>query len=208
MGVLQDEVTRQLHGAVGHFSIIVHARPRGGKGTQTKKLGEHLEAPVFSSGELSRLADLPPNVAAIRDAGDLIPTEDFFRYVLPCVGGPEYEGEPLILDAVGRMSGEEVRTMQVMAEQGHPVVAVVYIDVSEDETRRRGEFGRKGGEVRPDDTPEKHENRLRWFQDHTLPVIDFYRQQGMLVEINGEQTEEDVTIDILLGLHDLLLCSK
>lgn len=206
MSVLDYEVIQAIKQAIGPGSVLVHARPRGGKGTQTVVLGKELGAPVFSSGDLSRSADLPPEVAAIRDAGGLIPSEDFFRYVLPSIGGSAQADMPIVLDAVGRMYGEEQEVMRVMAEQGHPIVAVVYINVSEDETRRRGALGRKDGEVRADDGPEEHENRLLWFRKHTLPVIDSYRELGLLVEVDGELPIDVVTFDTFVGLHDLLVC--
>lgn len=187
---------------IGTGSIIIHARPRAGKGTQCRILVSTVGGATTSSGDLARAADLPPEVAAIRDAGGLIPTEDFFRYVLPSVGGPEYAGKMLWLDAVGRKHGEEADTLRVMEERGHPVLAVVYIEVSEEETRRRGQEGDARGRV--DDTPEKHEHRLAVFCEDTLPVIDYYQQQGVLVRVNGEQSTTDVTRDIIYGLLEHL----
>lgn len=192
------EDVKRLRGLIGCGSIILHARPRGGKGTQSRLLASSVGGVTTSSGDLSRAADLPPDVAAIRDAGGLIPTEAFFRYVLPGVGGPEYDGKILWLDAVGRKHGEEAETLRVMEERGHPVLAVVYIDVSEDETRRRGHEGGSRGRV--DDTPEKHEDRLMVFREDTLPVIDYYEDLGMLIRINGEQSTASVTSDIVHGL--------
>lgn len=56
-----------------------------------------------------------------------------------------------------------------------------------------------GGEIfqRGDDTPEGVEKRLKIYQDETVPVLDFFRKEGILVEINGEQTIKKVFEDIL-----------
>lgn len=205
MGVLEEEAIQQLREAIGCGSIIVHARPRGGKGTQCRILVETVGGATTSSGDLFRAAQLNPEAKASLDGGDVVNSKLFAEIVLSQLGGPEYDGQMLWLDAVGRKQGEEADTMRVMTERGHPVLAVVYIDVSEDETRRRGHEG--GPRGREDDTPSKHEHRLTEFREHTLPVIDFYDWLGGLIRVNGEQSTEEVTRDILLGLHKLL-CSR
>jgi adenylate kinase len=52
-------------------------------------------------------------------------------------------------------------------------------------------------EVRPDDTPEIINVRLDWYESDVLPVVDFYRQGGALIEVNGDQPIEDVQKEIL-----------
>jgi adenylate kinase len=56
-----------------------------------------------------------------------------------------------------------------------------------------------GGELyqRPDDTEETAKNRLDVYFRQTLPLTDYYEEQGKLVEINGEQPVEGVTRDIV-----------
>lgn len=201
-----DAIVRELRGAIGTGSIIVHARPRGGKGTQCRILAELVGGETTSSGDLFRAAQMDPKAKASLDGGDVVDSALFAEIVLSQLGGPEYDGKMLWLDAVGRKHGEEVDTMRVMAERGHPVLAVVYIDVSEDETRRRGHEG--GPRGRADDTPEKHEHRLAEFERYTAPVIQHYRDLGLLVRVDGEQSTDDVTRDIVLNLHLQMLFRK
>lgn len=56
-----------------------------------------------------------------------------------------------------------------------------------------------GGElfIRADDEPEDIKERLRWYKEEVLPVVDFYRQKGILIEVNGDQPIEKVYQDIL-----------
>lgn len=56
-----------------------------------------------------------------------------------------------------------------------------------------------GGElfVRADDEPADIKERLRWYKEDVLPVVDYYRQKGILIEINGDQLIEKVYQDIL-----------
>jgi adenylate kinase len=102
---------------------------------------------------------------------------------------------------------------------------VIFINVSEQEaidrlTKRRickkcgrvlpyvGEFktlekcDKCGGELytRKDDNTEGVKERLRWFKEEVLPVVDYYKEKGLLIEINGEQSIEDVYQEILKKL--------
>ncbi len=56
-----------------------------------------------------------------------------------------------------------------------------------------------GGELytREDDEIEDIKERLRWFKEEVLPVVDYYKNKGILIEINGEQSIEDVEQEIL-----------
>jgi len=99
---------------------------------------------------------------------------------------------------------------------------VLFINISEKEaidrlTKRRmckncgrilpyiGEFktlekcDKCGGELytRKDDEIEEIKERLRWFKEEVLLVVDYYKDKGILVEINGEQSIEDVQKEIL-----------
>ncbi len=59
-----------------------------------------------------------------------------------------------------------------------------------------------GGELytRKDDNTEGVKERLRWFKEEVLPVVDYYKEKGLLIEINGEQSIEDVYQEILKKL--------
>jgi adenylate kinase len=60
-----------------------------------------------------------------------------------------------------------------------------------------------GGPImqRPDDTPEGVAKRLKTFYDVTIPVVDEYRERGMLIEVDGGQSVEKVFEDIINGLE-------
>jgi adenylate kinase len=60
-----------------------------------------------------------------------------------------------------------------------------------------------GGEIsqRADDTPEGIQKRLKIYQEETVPVLDFFRQEGILIEISGEQSVEKVFEDIIKNLE-------
>jgi adenylate kinase len=60
-----------------------------------------------------------------------------------------------------------------------------------------------GGEIaqRADDTPEGVKKRLQIYQEETIPVLDFFRKENLLVEINGEQSIDKVFEDIIKNLE-------
>ncbi|MEK7482594.1 MAG: nucleoside monophosphate kinase [Patescibacteria group bacterium] len=59
-----------------------------------------------------------------------------------------------------------------------------------------------GGELvaRPDDTIQGVKERLKWFKTDVVPAINYYRKKGILLTINGEQSIENVSRDILKAL--------
>lgn len=59
------------------------------------------------------------------------------------------------------------------------------------------------GRGRGDDTPEAIQKRLSWYHKETEPVLEFYRNKGILEDIDGEQEIEKVTEDILRSLRDV-----
>jgi len=197
MGALSGEI-EYLTRTIGTGSILMLGPPRGGKGTQSKRLAVMLGGVTESSGDLFRTAALDPEIKSQLDGGDLVDSEAFFQLILPQFGKPEYTGKLLILDAVGRKKGEEQETMRVMSELNHPSKVVVRIIVGDEETRRRG---REGEAVRADDGAEEHEHRLDEFHEHTDPVIKYYENLGLLITVNGEQDEGGVTWDIIRLLY-------
>jgi adenylate kinase len=73
---------------------------------------------------------------------------------------------------------------------------VIYLDAPREELVRRI-LARAEIEGRADDNPETVTNRLRVFDEATRPLVDHYRERGLLSVINADQHEDEVTADIL-----------
>ena len=60
-----------------------------------------------------------------------------------------------------------------------------------------------GGKIiqRIDDSEEGVKKRLKIFKEETMPIVEYYKKQGKLVEINGDQGIEEVFEDILYELR-------
>lgn len=175
--------------------------PMSGKDTQAKVLAELLNAPVIGGGDIIRNSQdeaLKSHVGR----GVLAPTEVYLAMILPYFAKPEFDNKALVLSIVGRWSGEEVSVVKALKASKHDLKAVVYLKVSEDEVIRRWEAHKAIGDRgdRADDTREALDVRLEEFRTKTLPVIEYYREAGLLIEIEGNQSHDDVTKDILEAL--------
>ncbi len=188
---------------LGSGSINIFGLPYAGKDTHGNTLAEMFNAPLLSGGDILRNSIIPEHIKATIDSGELAPTEDYIRIVLPYLSKPEFQGRPLILSSVGRWDGEEEGVLQATAASDHETKAVIYLQLSEDTVRKRWgvsqEIGDRGN--RADDDAEALEIRFKEFKNKTLPVIEAYRHKGLLIEINSEATKQDVLESILARLY-------
>lgn len=184
-------------------SINIFGPQFAGKDTQGNYLVDIFDAaPLIGGGDILRNSVIPQHVKDIMNQGQLIPTKDYIEIVLPYLAQPAFAGKPLILSAVGRWHGEEEGVLKVTMESDHPLKAVIYMTLPEATIWERwlALEGPRNGGVRQDEAKHALEMRLKEFREKTLPVIDFYRDKGILVEVDGNQTREKVSADITSGL--------
>ena len=190
-----EETTRsQLKAWLGSGSINIFGRPFAGKDTQGEKLAKLFDAALLGGGDILRGSEISERVKAIMRAGELIPTDDYISIVLPYLSQPSLAGQPLILSSVGRWHGEEAGVMEVTDAAGHPVKAVIYLSLNEANVRERWRRSHATNDrgARHDDTEEVLEIRLREYREKTLPVIEYYRSLGLLIEIDGSKSPDEV----------------
>ena len=72
------------------------------------------------------------------------------------------------------------------------------IDISEQEARKRIGIGKRG---RADDETENIKRRFRLYRKRTIPALNYFKKQGFLIRINGEQSIEKVFEDIWKEIH-------
>lgn len=188
---------------LGSGTINVFGLPFSGKDTQCDTLAEMLGATVASSGAIFREQQDNVELQQIMATGALIPSDMFFDIMLPFFNKPELTGKPLVLSSVGRMNGEEGPIVRATDESNHPIKAVVLLSIPEDvvwERHRAAQQLDDRGD-RPDDANDAIlRNRIAKFNAETLPVIDFYRDRGLLIEVDGTKDRETVTHEILTAL--------
>lgn len=168
---------------------LVLGPPASGKGTQSELLARRLEAAHLSSGQALRDTRNPAILARLA-SGELARTEDFLEVVSEALASVAPD-RPVVLDAVGRMLPEAEWLVVTLEDMGRPLRRVICIDLDPEESRRRAE--RRG---RPDDDPGAQPLRWQRFREETMPVLDFYRERDLLVEVDGNGTVDEVAARI------------
>lgn len=201
---------------LGTGSINVFGLPMSGKDTQGVRLAEALGARLLSSGAIIREMERESGADLTAD-GSLAPTATFYKWVLPFFERRELWDIPLVLSSIGRWHGEEQQVMNVAEGSGHPLRAVVYLEISEEEAVRRWQAAHDAGaregvpggatgaaaEVRPDDASlEIFQHRIVEFSEKTLPVISEYRDLGLLVTVDGVGPRDEVFERMIKALAD------
>jgi len=211
-------------------SILIGAQGSG-KGTQAVRLSETLHIPHVASGDLFRKAFAEHSELGIKakvyiDRGELVPDDLTVAMILGRLAEPDCVNGAL-LDGFPRTIAQAEALDKGMAQLGHQIDTVVYLEVPRAELLKRlsGRFICRanqhvyninsnpprtpgicdidGSELyqRSDDTGEAVERRLDIFFSETIQLLDYYRLQGKLLTVNGNQSIEQVEADILSKLR-------
>jgi adenylate kinase len=185
---------------------LLLAPPGAGKGTQGERLADVYGVPHLATGDRLRehVRDGTPlgkEAAAYMADGRLVPD----ALVTGMVARMLSEPEPLdgfILDGFPRTIGQAQAAYEYGQQRGVTFHVVVSLDVPEDELVRRVlERGRATG--RTDDTEDTVRTRLAVYHAQTAPLLDFYQARGILAEVDGTGTVDEVT-DRIRGAVDKL----
>lgn len=183
----------------GVKTIFLLGRPGSGKGTQTMLLAEKLGWRTLSSGNTFRElrsaeGPLGQKVREMYDAGILFP-HWFPVYLFQNAALNMQPSEGLICEGFARSVDEAAVYGDVLGWLGRPYLAI-NLDVSEEEAIRR-QMSRNETDARPDsNTPEKIQKRLSEYNARTEPVLEFFKGQDRLIQVNGEQTPEQIAAEI------------
>ena len=184
---------------LGTGSINIFGLPMSGKDTQGIRLAEALDAKFLSSGMIIRALEAKTK-KDYTGSGVLAPTDVFYDCVLPYFKRKDLVKYPLILSSIGRWSGEENKIIPAAKEAGHEIKAAVILNVSEADVEERFKAAQKlhdRGERQDDKDLETFHVRLKEFHDKTLPVIQHYKQLGLLIEVNADQIRKDVSTELI-----------
>ncbi len=184
---------------LGSGSINIFGDPFAGKDTQGTILAQYLNGVEVSGGQILREHPDQALAQQVMSAGGIVPSDIYLQLMLPFFAQPALEGKPLVLSSVGREHGEEPAIMQATSQSGHPIKAVLFIELPESEVWQRFEASQQLHDrgTRADDSREALAVRIEKFKTDTLPVIEYYREQDLLISINGHQPKEAVTTLIM-----------
>lgn len=213
------------------MNLIMLGPPGAGKGTQAAMLAERLGIPHVASGDLFREAlkaetELGLTAKSYMDRGELVPDEITIAMIRERLSKTDCE-KGVILDGFPRTTEQAEALKELLGEQGRAIDAALFIDAPEDELVRRlssrrtcrdcqaiynvisnppqqeGRCDVCGGELcqRADDEPETVRNRIRVYWEETSPLIDYYRDESLLITIKSEGGIDNVQQRILDALQ-------
>ncbi len=188
---------------LGTGSINIFGLPMSGKDTQGIKLAEALGGKFISSGMIIRSMESETRKNYTKD-GSLVPTDIFYEWVLPYLSRPDLAQYPLVLSSIGRWFGEEDQVMSTARNAGHEIKAAIILNISESAVEHRYYVSKSLNDrgTRADDrdlTVFRH--RLEEFREKTLPVVQHYKNLGLLVEVPGDFSRSDVFDAIINRLY-------
>ena len=177
--------------------------PGAGKGTQAKFIAEHFGIPAISTGDIFRAnvsQGTPLGVEAKRymDAGEYVPDEVTNRMVRNRIDEPDAE-PGFLLDGYPRTLAQVEELDGMIRHTGHSLDAVVVLTVDQEEVVGRL-LQRAQTEGRADDTADVIRRRQEIYGEETAPLIEVYRDRGLLVEVDGLGEVGEVTQRILGAL--------
>ncbi|MGI1660345.1 MAG: adenylate kinase [Desulfitobacterium sp.] len=209
---------------------ILMGPPGAGKGTQAADLITRYQIPHISTGDMFRAAIKAGTALGIKakeymDAGSLVPDEVTIGIVAERLAEPDCS-KGFLLDGFPRTVAQADALDKIISDLKMNLDGVINIEVPEAKLLERL-TGRRicrqcgatyhmvfnpptseacdkcGGELyqRNDDTLETAKNRLQVYNDQTQPLIDYYREKGLLMEINGDQDIAEVLQDIVKALE-------
>jgi adenylate kinase len=184
--------------------LLLVAPPGAGKGTQAAKLAEHYGITNLSSGELLRreiAADSEIGREAVEYVrrGDLVPDELIFQVLArPLIEATRRGG--YVLDGFPRNLHQAEEAYRAVRDMPSVVLqAVVHLDVPLEELTRRL-LARNRQEARIDDIASVVTHRLDVFVAETEPLLGFYRERGLVLDIDGNQAVDQVFAEIVRAL--------
>jgi adenylate kinase len=207
--------------------LVMLGAPGAGKGTQAKQLSDKLNLPHISSGDLFREnikneTTLGKLASSYINKGELVPDDVTIGMVRERLSQPD-AASGAVLDGFPRTAAQAKALDEMLRGMGRKLALVPYIQVPEEELVTRlsgrwicpecghiyhskfsppeaaGKCDVDGTDLyqREDDKPETVKNRIQVYLEQTAPLIRYYRENGLLVEINGDQPIKQVHLNLL-----------
>ena len=212
--------------------IVLIGAPGAGKGTQAAMLVEELGIPHISTGDMLREAvaegtELGLLAKSYMDRGELVPDDVIVKMVMERLAKPDCR-KGAILDGFPRTIVQAEAFEEALRREGKAIAVVPYIKVSMEELLERlsgrwicrrcqavyhmkynppkedKKCDKCGGELyqREDDKPETARHRLEVYFRQTMPLINYYQEKGLLREIDGGKSIEEVHMELLKVINE------
>jgi len=182
---LYFKIIRQSFKILNLMMRIVFLGPPGaGKGTQAEIISKKLNLRKISTGdilrsEMEKETELGKIAKSYMEKGELVPDEVMIKIIENNI--KNLNG--FILDGFPRTLNQAIELEKITK-----IDKVIYLNVPDDEIKKR--LLNRG---RLDDKPEVIENRIKVYREQTQPLIEFYKNKGILYEIDGIGAIEEIT---------------
>ena len=183
--IKQDKIEKK----VVMKNIVIFGAPGSGKGTQSDLMIEHYGLGHISTGDVLRAeikkgTELGKTAQSYIDKGNLIPDELMISILANVYDSFGRGHKGVIFDGFPRTIPQAEALKKMLDERGDKVAAMIELDVPEDELMTRLiKRGQDSG--RADDNEETIKKRLVVYRNQTLPLIEWYKNEGIHHHING-----------------------
>ncbi|AKT36639.1 adenylate kinase [Chondromyces crocatus] len=205
--------------------VILLGPPGSGKGTQARVVCQELgNVPQLATGDMLREAKragtLERHYLDVMDAGGLLPDEAVVGLIERRIAEPDCS-RGFLLDGFPRSTGQAQALDEMLSKRSLNIDAVVLLDVPRTLLEERvihRRIDKAGGQIyhllynppppnvelehRADDRSEAVKKRLDSYEAITAALLPFYEQRGLLRQIDGVGTPEDVTRRIMVAITD------
>ena len=182
------------------MKLLIMGPPGVGKGTQANRIKSKLNIAHLSTGdilraEIEKKTDTGVQAKLYMDAGKLVSDQVLLDIIQDRIKNPDCDGGYL-LDGFPRTLPQAVGLEKIMESIKHTLDMVISLTADENElVERLIKRGEESG--RSDDTPEVIRDRQKIYWEQTAPLLDFYNNKGLLKNIDGVGTINEITKRIL-----------
>ena len=177
------------------MNFVLFGIQGSGKGTQAKIISEKFHLTIIEAGEALRhlaqeKSELGEKVKGIVESGNLVPAPILVEIIENFLSKLPAD-QPVLFDGFPRNFEQKVLFDEMMTKH-HRDFTAININLPQEETIKR-----LLSRARHDDVPEIMTKRIRIFIQDTTPIIEQYRIQNKVIDINGYQTIEEVSREII-----------
>ncbi len=184
--------------------MIMLGAPGSGKGTQATRLAAEFGMVHESSGNVLRQAAAERTAAGVLakkyfERGELAPDKSVCQIMIDHIEALIGRGKGVLLDGFPRTLPQASRLEESLPSLSLEISAVIHIRVDKEEI-----FRRLADRGRVDDGEDVVGHRIDVYHELSLPVIDFYGERDLVIDVDGGQTIEAVHDEIVTKIEGMI----